>query len=256
MVTLGDGYRFTTWAHILTPPWRAKIGATRSRDRRNRRRLQRAGWRVTRIWQHELEADFEGCVRRIVATVSLRLTQVANYIDAQRSGRPRERRFGLMSYVPARDRCRDLRKGSRHAGAGSVSTIGTSRSSSIPSRRTPCSLSPSAPLMLYSPLYSPLTPNPRRQACPTYELCSNPALREPTPSSASSAAAAWPRSTWPATSGTTGRSPSRSCIPSSPPRLGPERFLREIRARRPALSHPHILPAARLRRAPTASSGT
>ena len=61
-----------------------------------------------------------------------------------------------------------------------------------------------------------------------------------TGSSASSGAAAWPRSTSPRTSGTTGRSRSRCSTPSSPRSLGPERFQREIKLAA-RLQHPHIL---------------
>ena len=59
-------------------------------------------------------------------------------------------------------------------------------------------------------------------------------------SSASSAAAAWRRSTWPGISATTARSRSRCSIRSWPPPLGPDRFLREIRLAA-RLQHPHIL---------------
>ena len=61
-----------------------------------------------------------------------------------------------------------------------------------------------------------------------------------TRSSASSGAAAWPRSTSPRTSGTTARSRSRCCIPELAATLGPERFQREIRLAA-RLQHPHIL---------------
>jgi DNA mismatch endonuclease (patch repair protein) len=33
----------------------AKIGGNRARDRMQTRLLRKAGWRVVRIWQHELE---------------------------------------------------------------------------------------------------------------------------------------------------------------------------------------------------------
>ena len=82
------------------------------------------------------------------------------------------------------------------------------------------------------------------------ERSSSAALARPLrASSASSAAAAWPRSTSPRTSGTTARSPSRCSIPSSPPSLGPERFLREIQLAA-RLQHPHILTRATTRASP------
>jgi len=33
--------------------WRAKIEANRRRDRRDERRLRRAGWRVMTVWEHD-----------------------------------------------------------------------------------------------------------------------------------------------------------------------------------------------------------
>jgi DNA mismatch endonuclease (patch repair protein) len=35
--------------------WRAKFRRNRARDRRDTRRLRRAGWRVLRLWEHELK---------------------------------------------------------------------------------------------------------------------------------------------------------------------------------------------------------
>ena len=36
--------------------WRAKFRRNRERDRRDTRNLSRAGWRVLRLWEHELRA--------------------------------------------------------------------------------------------------------------------------------------------------------------------------------------------------------
>ena len=36
--------------------WRAKFRRNRARDRRDTRRLRRAGWQVLRLWEHELRA--------------------------------------------------------------------------------------------------------------------------------------------------------------------------------------------------------
>lgn len=51
------GWRFPSWEHKLSPFWHAKIAANRARDARNIRRLRRMGWKVVRIWEHELERD-------------------------------------------------------------------------------------------------------------------------------------------------------------------------------------------------------
>lgn len=51
------GWRFTTWREKLTLYWREKIASNIRRDRRNRARLRRAGWRVLHVWEHQIERD-------------------------------------------------------------------------------------------------------------------------------------------------------------------------------------------------------
>jgi DNA mismatch endonuclease (patch repair protein) len=63
------GYRFPLWEHKLSPKWREKIEATRQRDRRNFARLRRAGWKVLRIWEHQVEKDPSICAARVMAAV-------------------------------------------------------------------------------------------------------------------------------------------------------------------------------------------
>lgn len=48
------GWRLPTWESKLSKFWRDKIRANRARDQRNFRRLRAKGWKVIRIWQHEL----------------------------------------------------------------------------------------------------------------------------------------------------------------------------------------------------------
>lgn len=64
------GYRFPVWEHKLSDSWRLKIAKNRERDRKNHRKLRAMGWTVIRLWQHELERDFEGCIERIVTAVA------------------------------------------------------------------------------------------------------------------------------------------------------------------------------------------
>lgn len=66
------GYRFPAWQKQLSPKWRAKIAATRTRDRRNSRRLRARGWTVLNLWEHELRRDFDGCVARVIDVHSQR----------------------------------------------------------------------------------------------------------------------------------------------------------------------------------------
>ena len=61
------GWRFPLWEHKLSEWWRNKIAATRARDRRSFARLRRMGWRVIRIWEHQVETRPEECVSRILA---------------------------------------------------------------------------------------------------------------------------------------------------------------------------------------------
>ena len=63
------GYRFPTWEHKVSEFWKEKINKNRERDRKNFRKLQAMGWRVIRLWQHEIKQDFEGCITRIIAAV-------------------------------------------------------------------------------------------------------------------------------------------------------------------------------------------
>jgi len=60
------GWRLPTWEHKLSLFWKEKLRANRKRDQRNFRRLRARGWRVIRIWQHQLLHDKERCIRRVV----------------------------------------------------------------------------------------------------------------------------------------------------------------------------------------------
>lgn len=62
------GYRFPCWADSLAPFWKEKIGRNRTRDRRSRAALRRMGWRVVRLWQHQIKANPTGCLRKILDT--------------------------------------------------------------------------------------------------------------------------------------------------------------------------------------------
>ena len=59
------GYRFGQWEDKLAKFWRNKIGETRKRDQRNFAKLRRMGWKVIRIWEHSIEKDLDGVVKKI-----------------------------------------------------------------------------------------------------------------------------------------------------------------------------------------------
>jgi DNA mismatch endonuclease (patch repair protein) len=66
------GFNFPRWQEKLAPFWQMKIATNRQRDARNFRRLRRSNWTVIRLWQHQLEHDFDRCIRRVVDTVTTR----------------------------------------------------------------------------------------------------------------------------------------------------------------------------------------
>ena len=59
------GYRFPQWQHKKSEHWRKKIGRTRKRDQQNFAKLRSMGWRVIRIWEHSIEKDLDGVVKKI-----------------------------------------------------------------------------------------------------------------------------------------------------------------------------------------------
>ena len=51
--------------------WQEKIDGNRRRDNRTRRKLRGQGYRVFRIWEHELKANPLRCLRKIKAALGL-----------------------------------------------------------------------------------------------------------------------------------------------------------------------------------------
>jgi DNA mismatch endonuclease (patch repair protein) len=49
--------------------WAKKLAANKARDRLVTRTLRRAGWRVVRIWEHDLTKRASACVTRIKAAL-------------------------------------------------------------------------------------------------------------------------------------------------------------------------------------------
>lgn len=62
------GWRFPAWRHKLSPFWETKIAANRARDGRNFARLRRSGWRVVRIWEHQIKRRPES-VKQTIAQI-------------------------------------------------------------------------------------------------------------------------------------------------------------------------------------------
>ena len=49
--------------------WGPKILGNANRDRRNTRELRAAGWKVIRIWEHDLKAAPMKCIRKIMTAI-------------------------------------------------------------------------------------------------------------------------------------------------------------------------------------------
>lgn len=64
------GWRLPAWEHKLTPFWRNKLRTNRTRDRRNFRKLRARGWKVIRLWQHQITNNLEGSIARVTGTVT------------------------------------------------------------------------------------------------------------------------------------------------------------------------------------------
>jgi len=60
------GFRYPLWKKRLNSSfWREKIEHNRRRDKLCHQRLRRKGWKVLRIWEHQLERDFNKTISRV-----------------------------------------------------------------------------------------------------------------------------------------------------------------------------------------------
>jgi len=81
------GWRFPLWRHKLSQEWQEKIAATRDRDQRNLRKLRRLGWKVLRIWEHQVEREPGKCVDRILSLRETRLAETS-FVTGQYDSSP------------------------------------------------------------------------------------------------------------------------------------------------------------------------
>ncbi len=63
------GWRFPLWKHKLSLNWQEKIQKNRERDQVNFKRLRRGGWKVLRIWEHQVERNPEKCIKKIMGCI-------------------------------------------------------------------------------------------------------------------------------------------------------------------------------------------
>lgn len=52
--------------------WQTKIQTNRARDRRTSAKLRRRGFRVVRLWEHEVQQDATACVEKVVRALKTR----------------------------------------------------------------------------------------------------------------------------------------------------------------------------------------
>ena len=61
------GWQYPRWEHLLKNDfWRDKIERNRARDKKTTAFLRRNGWKVIRIWEHQIKNENDKCVAKIV----------------------------------------------------------------------------------------------------------------------------------------------------------------------------------------------
>ena len=65
------GFRYPSWKKRLKSKfWRDKIERNRARDKECHRKLRRMGWKVLRVWEHQINIDFKNTVDKVVNFLS------------------------------------------------------------------------------------------------------------------------------------------------------------------------------------------
>lgn len=60
------GYRFPQWKNNLSEFWIKKIDKNRKRDLKNFRKLRVSGWKVCRVWEHEIEKNIDEVLAKVL----------------------------------------------------------------------------------------------------------------------------------------------------------------------------------------------
>lgn len=61
------GWRFKAWGHKLPKKyWHTKIKNNIIRDGRNRRALKAKGWKILRVWEHQLEKSSQKTIEKVL----------------------------------------------------------------------------------------------------------------------------------------------------------------------------------------------
>lgn len=65
------GWQYPRWKHLMKNDfWRDKIEKNRTRDKKNTLLLRKEGWKVLRIWEHQIKNNVETCLKKITASIS------------------------------------------------------------------------------------------------------------------------------------------------------------------------------------------
>jgi DNA mismatch endonuclease (patch repair protein) len=71
------GWQYPRWKHLLKDDfWREKISKNRQRDIRNTRLLKGNGWKVIRIWEHQIKLYPEKAIDRILNSLKSGVEQI------------------------------------------------------------------------------------------------------------------------------------------------------------------------------------
>lgn len=61
------GFRYPSWkGRLKSSFWRKKIERNRRRDRLHYHKMINMGWRVKRVWEHQLKNDFKGTINKVI----------------------------------------------------------------------------------------------------------------------------------------------------------------------------------------------
>jgi len=61
------GWRYPCWEHLLKNNfWTTKIENNRTRDRKNTAYLRKNGWKVLRIWGHQIDKQFDEMIKKVI----------------------------------------------------------------------------------------------------------------------------------------------------------------------------------------------
>ena len=65
------GFRYPLWKKRLTSEfWTKKIERNRARDKKTFAYLRRNGWKVKRVWEHQLQNNFDEAINDIIGVLA------------------------------------------------------------------------------------------------------------------------------------------------------------------------------------------